>query len=144
MDTLGQARSTVCGSTADGMAGRPERATDATIESIRPFLEPGDILIDGGNSLYTDTDRRAQELREAAPAVACVPIEVLGQELAGRVGAAVGVDRHLDLGHAEHRADRAGLLAGVGGRIRAERQRARGELSPLEGAAQVEAELRQP
>jgi len=37
-------------------------ATDATINSIKPFLEPGDILIDGGNSLYTDTERRAKEL----------------------------------------------------------------------------------
>ncbi|QOV91007.1 NADP-dependent phosphogluconate dehydrogenase [Humisphaera borealis] len=37
-------------------------ATDATIKWITPFLEPGDILIDGGNSLYTDTERRATEL----------------------------------------------------------------------------------
>ena len=37
-------------------------ATDATINSIKPFLQPGDILIDGGNSLYTDTERRAREL----------------------------------------------------------------------------------
>ena len=27
----------------------------------KPFLEPGDILIDGGNSLYTDTVRRTAE-----------------------------------------------------------------------------------
>jgi 6-phosphogluconate dehydrogenase len=40
-------------------AGEP---TDATINSIKPFLEPGDILIDGGNSLFTDTERRAKEL----------------------------------------------------------------------------------
>jgi 6-phosphogluconate dehydrogenase len=41
-------------------AGGP---TDATIQSIKPFLEPGDILIDGGNALYTDTERRERELR---------------------------------------------------------------------------------
>src|SRR5689334_9652509 len=40
-------------------------ATDATIQSIRPFLEPGDILIDGGNSLYSDTERRAKELESS-------------------------------------------------------------------------------
>ncbi len=40
-------------------------ATDATIQSIKPFLDPGDILIDGGNSLYTDTDRRAKELEQS-------------------------------------------------------------------------------
>ena len=37
-------------------------ATDSTINAIKPFLEPGDILIDGGNALYTDTERRAKEL----------------------------------------------------------------------------------
>ena len=37
-------------------------ATDSTINSIKPFLEPGDILIDGGNALFTDTERRAKEL----------------------------------------------------------------------------------
>ena len=37
-------------------------ATDATINSIKPFLEPGDVLIDGGNALYNDTERRAKEL----------------------------------------------------------------------------------
>jgi 6-phosphogluconate dehydrogenase len=36
-------------------------ATDATINSIKPFLEPGDILIDGGNALYTATERRARD-----------------------------------------------------------------------------------
>ncbi len=40
-------------------AGDP---VDATIASISPLLEEGDLLIDGGNSLYTDTERRAAEL----------------------------------------------------------------------------------
>ncbi len=38
-------------------------ATDATIEALKPHLDPGDILIDGGNALYTDTERRENELR---------------------------------------------------------------------------------
>ncbi len=38
-------------------------ATDATIDALKPFLEPGDILIDGGNALYTDTERRENTLR---------------------------------------------------------------------------------
>lgn len=37
-------------------------ATDATIESLKPHLEEGDILIDGGNTLYEDTIRRNEEL----------------------------------------------------------------------------------
>ena len=38
------------------------RAVDAVIEALKPFLEPGDILIDGGNTHYSDTDRRIQTL----------------------------------------------------------------------------------
>ncbi|NWO12858.1 MULTISPECIES: NADP-dependent phosphogluconate dehydrogenase [Virgibacillus] len=37
-------------------------ATDATIESLLPHLDKGDILIDGGNTLYEDTIRRNKEL----------------------------------------------------------------------------------
>lgn len=36
-------------------AGKP---VDDLIESLVPFLEPGDILIDGGNTHYPDTNRR--------------------------------------------------------------------------------------
>ncbi len=35
---------------------------DQFIEQILPFLDAGDILIDGGNSLYSDTDRRTKSL----------------------------------------------------------------------------------
>ena len=37
-------------------------AVDDFIGQIVPFLEPGDIIIDGGNSLYGDSDRRVKEL----------------------------------------------------------------------------------
>jgi 6-phosphogluconate dehydrogenase len=37
-------------------------AVDATITSLIPLLEPGDIIIDGGNSHYADTNRRCKEL----------------------------------------------------------------------------------
>ncbi|MRH45124.1 NADP-dependent phosphogluconate dehydrogenase [Aquibacillus halophilus] len=40
-------------------------ATDATIESLKPYLDKGDILIDGGNTFYKDTIRRNQELDES-------------------------------------------------------------------------------
>lgn len=36
--------------------------TDKTIESLKPFLSKGDILIDGGNTFYKDTIRRNYEL----------------------------------------------------------------------------------
>jgi 6-phosphogluconate dehydrogenase len=37
---------------------------DKMIELLVPHLEKDDIIIDGGNSLYTDTNRRTKELRE--------------------------------------------------------------------------------
>ena len=40
-------------------AGQP---VDDTIAQISPYLEEGDLLIDGGNSLYTDTERRVKDL----------------------------------------------------------------------------------
>ena len=40
-------------------AGAP---IDATIDTLAPLLEEGDLLIDGGNSLYMDTEQRVQAL----------------------------------------------------------------------------------
>ena len=37
---------------------------DQTIAQIEPYLEKGDILIDGGNSLFTDTERRCADLEK--------------------------------------------------------------------------------
>ncbi len=41
-------------------AGAP---TDATIEQLVPLLDEGDILIDGGNAFFPDTQRRNKELQ---------------------------------------------------------------------------------
>src|SRR5258705_2494280 len=40
----------------------PAAVVDKTIADLVPLLEPGDILIDGGNSYYVDDIRRAKEL----------------------------------------------------------------------------------
>src|SRR5205823_9255020 len=40
-------------------AGAP---VDAVIEQLVPLFEKGDVIIDGGNSLYTDTQRRCKNL----------------------------------------------------------------------------------
>lgn len=37
-------------------------AVDAVLADLRPWLEPGDVVIDGGNSRYTDTQRRMAAL----------------------------------------------------------------------------------
>lgn len=38
-------------------------AVDQFIEALLPLLSPGDVIIDGGNSLFTDTNRRCQFLK---------------------------------------------------------------------------------
>jgi 6-phosphogluconate dehydrogenase len=40
-------------------AGAP---VDGVIAELKPLLEPGDMIIDGGNSLYEDTERRTRDL----------------------------------------------------------------------------------
>ncbi len=42
-------------------AGEP---VDEFIDLCVPYLQPGDIIIDGGNSLFTDTNRRCHMLKE--------------------------------------------------------------------------------
>lgn len=39
-------------------------AVDRVLETIQPLLSPGDVIIDGGNSFYKDSIRRAHMLRE--------------------------------------------------------------------------------
>lgn len=38
--------------------------TDAVIDTLAPLLERGDVLVDGGNALFTDTERRTAALAE--------------------------------------------------------------------------------
>jgi len=37
-------------------------AVDAVIDQLKPLLDPGDLIIDGGNSFFPDTERRAKAL----------------------------------------------------------------------------------
>ena len=37
-------------------------AVDAVIDGLLPLLEPGDLIMDGGNSYYADTNRRSDTL----------------------------------------------------------------------------------
>ena len=38
-------------------------AVDQVVEEVAPLLEPGDILIDGGNTHYPDTTRRTRAMK---------------------------------------------------------------------------------
>src|SRR5581483_2563105 len=42
----------------------PAGVVDATIDQLAPLLQAGDVLIDGGNSRFTDDRRRARALAE--------------------------------------------------------------------------------
>ncbi|MFN4243088.1 MAG: NADP-dependent phosphogluconate dehydrogenase [Tepidisphaerales bacterium] len=58
-------------------AGAP---VDAAIESLRPHLSAGDIVIDGGNSLYTDTERRVSALEASGSGIVFFGMGVSGGE----------------------------------------------------------------
>ena len=62
-------------------------AVDAAIEQLLPHLEPGDIVIDGGNSLHTDSTRRAREL--AAKGILFIGTGVSGGEEGARFGPSI-------------------------------------------------------
>lgn len=62
-------------------------AVDATIEQLLPHLEVGDIIIDGGNSLYSDTDRRMQYLE--AKGLLYIGTGVSGGEEGARLGPSI-------------------------------------------------------
>jgi 6-phosphogluconate dehydrogenase len=59
-------------------------AVDDTIAALLPCLEAGDIIIDGGNSLYTDTGRRCEELQ--AKGIHYIGMGVSGGEEGARHG----------------------------------------------------------
>ena len=63
------------------------KVVDETIEQIVPHLEKGDIVIDGGNSLHTDTDRRTKDL--AAKGILFVGTGVSGGEDGARHGPSI-------------------------------------------------------
>lgn len=65
-------------------AGKP---VDDVIESLLPLVEPGDIIIDGGNSHYTDTLRRVQYLAEKG--IHFMGVGVSGGEQGARTGPSI-------------------------------------------------------
>lgn len=62
-------------------AGAP---VNSVIQSLTPHLEPGDFLIDGGNSYFKDTDRRAKDL--TAQGFGFIGMGVSGGESGARHG----------------------------------------------------------
>lgn len=65
-------------------AGKP---VDSVIHDITPLLQEGDILIDGGNSHYTDTIRRINELKDSG--IHFMGIGISGGEEGARLGPSI-------------------------------------------------------
>src|SRR5258708_33731708 len=78
----------------------PAAIVDKTIAELLPLLEPGDIVIDGGNSYYVDDIRRAKEL--AAKQVHYVDVGTSGgvwglvRRFCMMIGGEAAVVKHLD------------------------------------------------
>ena len=62
-------------------AGKP---VDTVIQSLLPYIDKGDILIDGGNTYFTDTDRRFTEL--SAKGIHFFGMGISGGEKGARFG----------------------------------------------------------
>jgi 6-phosphogluconate dehydrogenase len=60
---------------------------DQNIDMLVPFLEKGDIIIDGGNSLYTDSNRRTKDLADKG--ILFVGSGVSGGEEGARFGPSI-------------------------------------------------------
>ncbi|MGN6509003.1 MAG: NADP-dependent phosphogluconate dehydrogenase, partial [Chitinophaga sp.] len=65
-------------------AGKP---VDDVLESLKPLLEPGDIVIDGGNSHFTDTLRRVEYMKAAG--FHFMGVGVSGGEQGARTGPSI-------------------------------------------------------
>ena len=79
-----------------GLLKRPRRvmlmvkagdSVDQTIDHLLPYLEAGDIIIDGGNSLFTDSNRRTRDL--AAKDILFIGTGVSGGEEGARFGPSI-------------------------------------------------------
>ncbi len=57
---------------------------DKTLAALRPFLDPGDLIVDAGNEYYVNTERRAKELE--AVGLRFFGMGVSGGELGARNG----------------------------------------------------------
>ncbi len=69
-------------------AGGP---VDAVIDELKPLLQPGDLIIDGGNSFFQDTERRSRDVTAAG-------LEYIGTGVSGGEERTVGSGDHAGRG----------------------------------------------
>ena len=65
-------------------AGAP---VDGVLETLLPHLSPGDVIVDGGNSHFRDTQRRAEQLAERG--IAFLGVGISGGEHGARYGPSI-------------------------------------------------------
>jgi len=63
------------------------KAVDQVIRDLLPYLEPGDVIIDGGNSHYKDTDTRAEALSDKG--IHFLGVGISGGEKGARFGPSI-------------------------------------------------------
>jgi 6-phosphogluconate dehydrogenase len=88
-------------------AGGP---TDAVIDQFAPLLEPGDVIIDGGNAHFGDTQRREAALRERG-------LHFVGTGISGGEEGALHGPSIMPGGSAEAYASLAPMLADISAKV---------------------------
>lgn len=68
---------------------------DSVIQALLPFLEDGDVIMDGGNSHYEDTERRYQELKTKN--IGYLGIGISGGEVGALTGPSIMPGGDLDV-----------------------------------------------
>ncbi len=72
-------------------------AIDSVLHSLMPYLEKGDIIMDGGNSHYQDTKRRYDKLKSKN--IAFIGVGISGGEVGALTGPAIMPGGDLDAYH---------------------------------------------
>ncbi|PWH13608.1 MAG: phosphogluconate dehydrogenase (NADP(+)-dependent, decarboxylating) [Anaerolineae bacterium] len=88
-------------------------AVDQVIAELLPYLEPGDILIDGGNSFFKDTERRAQEVEAKG-------LLYLGMGISGGEEGALKGPSLMPSGHRHAYQALEGLLQAIAAKVQGE------------------------
>lgn len=88
-------------------AGDP---VDKVISQLRQLLEPGDIIIDGGNSDFNDTNRRSKALREAG-------FKFIGAGVSGGEEGALKGPSIMPGGHAEAWPEVKGIFQAIAAKV---------------------------
>src|ERR1700733_3391790 len=95
---------------ATALHNRTTARTDAVIEEFAPLLEPGDMIIDGGNAHFVDTRRREAALRDGG-------IHFVGMGVSGGEEGALHGPSTIPGGSAESYQSRGPMLEAISAKV---------------------------